>query len=198
MKNKQKQALIATIQEKDPNDQLQMFRMLIDELSLNNESLDSNDNYDFDESLKIIKSLEDYLIKLNQKIENEKLKVAIEKFKQLNTEHKKKIISKFVPLILEEVQKQTCEETFNICQKEGHDFPKWEHNKYITYQRVCIDHQIIDNYPVTHESWSRKCHRCGFEETSEKEPPDLKKIRKDKRKKKELSNELDNQNEKYK
>jgi hypothetical protein len=197
MRGKQKQYWRNAVADMDPDNQLELAEILIEELHLNGESLDGNDNYDLGMSDKLISVLEGYVSQTSDKIEKQGILDLINRFTGLSSDNQKKIIASVIPEFLSVMQSVTKKDKILNCGKEGHKYGDndWEKHEWTTYETVCIDHQQCPDYPIGHVKWTRECPNCGFVEEVTTEPQAVKEQREKSEKQekiKELKKELKN------
>lgn len=124
---------------------------------------------------------------------NSKIKDIIKRYNKLNEEDQKRVIesiSKAISRIESNNLKKRIEEE---CKNKGHDYTEWERIEYSRCERNPYlgnrDYMVPEGreyISVDYVKWERKCNRCGFIETVEKEPKELIDKRKEENKQKEI------------
>ena len=59
------------------------------------------------------------------------------------------------------------------CDKNGHNFTKWEHDIWVSRWNQVVDYGIVKNKECCHNEWTRQCTNCGLIEKTEKEPKEV-------------------------
>lgn len=98
---------------------------------------------------------------------------AMKNFKELPLKYQLLVLKSFLEKVRECKKDFSHEEAVKICNSKGHQFSKWEKITYVSYEDVCIDHELIPNYEIKKDVWKRTCKRCGFIETVEQEPQEI-------------------------
>lgn len=157
------------------NYQLEIAELIIDELAFNEQI--GEESYDSEKSANVRKTFEQLRGYLERQLEDEELTSLFGRISSLSDENKEGLSKAIHALLTKYFDKQEQEDKEAVCEEEGHDFGPWEHKKWTSYERVCIDHQLVDNYPIPHEEWKRTCLRCGFVETVKREPDEVREER---------------------
>ena len=97
----------------------------------------------------------------------------LKKYENLPIEYQRQVLSMLNNNIKKYVDINSHDKVVKTCKEEGHQFDKWKHKTWYTYEDAYIDHQLIKNYKVKHECWQRKCSRCGYVENSAEMPKEL-------------------------
>ncbi len=163
----------------DEKEQLEIAKFIIEELEVN-ESISKDTEsftYDCELSANIRSSLEKLKEYLEVSISTQKINELFERISSLSDDNLRKLSKDMAGLLKSSIKKQKKAEKKETCARVGHDFTLWEHNEWTTFEDVVIDHQHVDGYPIPHENWTKKCRRCGFVETTEKEPKEVKEAR---------------------
>lgn len=194
MTKKQKEYWENIVVNMDPDNQLELARVLIKELHLNEDSLNENE-YDMSLSIKLRSTLEEYAKQETNKIEGEKLLNILDRFIGLTLGNQKKIIDSVVPCFLSVMEEVIKNDKILHCSKEGHAYGdnSWKRNEWTTRETTYIDHQKVPDYPIEHVNWTRQCPNCGFIEETDIEPLEAQKQREGTEKQariKELKSEL--------
>ena len=161
---------IYNFRDLDHNNQLKVAEGIIQELEDNENFLDEEDGYNNERSILVRKTFEKMIAYETNEQNLRQLNQQIQAFENFSSANKRAFIDEVLRLIGKYSDIQDQEEKEAICDIEGHVFSKWNHHAWTTHEQVIIDHQYIDNYPVSHELWSRTCRRCGYQEKTEQEP----------------------------
>ena len=167
-----------------PESQLEVADAIERELHLNNEFPSDDDNYDDvkGKELEGKYSIEKGNIRdiLLAKVNNEKLKIRIEKinglisrFKNLDIKHQNMLIDEMLEPLEEVLRKNEKSQGFDICLKEGHIW-KWKkgsrEEEYTWYPPDITDLGHPDTGKkewIEVPIWVRDCERCGWHEERE-------------------------------
>ena len=165
--------------------QLVVVQKLIEILE-ENEYIFEEKEYDRKLSSSFRSFLEEQLPILKSRAIYKKASDIFMRFKNLSDRNKKKALLEVLEVIDKYLAIQEQEDKKEECRKKGHDFKKWKHEKWTDYVRTVFDHQWVEKYPVDHECWCRTCKRCGFEETMEEEPEEVRVAREEANKKRRI------------
>ncbi len=164
----------------EPEDQLELAKMIIEELDLNVEVYkedvevdcldDWPEGYDIEGSRNTEDAFRRFMATMETKSELESAKHALLGYKNLSKESKEIVHNELIDVINEQLEIKEQEDKEAVCRCKGHNFTKWKHNTWTTYEDGWIDHQFVNGMPSEHEDWTRTCTRCGYEEESKTEP----------------------------
>ncbi len=175
MNEEQLESMKKRIMTLDPNQQLDLIRLLIDELRFNDINFDNHD-YDLKESEKMRLFLEQTEQVLLNQIQFENTKRQVEGFSSLNISNKIEILSKLGGMISKKLIAQKHQENIDKCFNNGHIFEGeldgWKEKKLGVLENVHIDNQYI-----TKTYWTRTCSICQKTESSVCEPEVVKRNR---------------------
>lgn len=134
-----------------------------------------NDHYDevYDEELASIAS----------ESKKRQIECILAKVSKLSLNGQKEFYEDAYEEIVEIYGRIAKEERIKKCE---HEFGKWKDCSYTTYVRARIDLMMCDNVPVYNTRFTRKCKHCGFEESVEYVPNEVKIEREEKAKQKEI------------
>ena len=165
--------------------QLVVVQKLIEILE-ENEYIFEEKEYDRKLSSSFRSFLEVQLPILKSRAIYKKISDVLIRFNTLSDKNKKNVLLEVYDIINKYLAIQEQEDKKEECRKKGHDFKKWKHEKWTDYVRTVFDHQWVEKYPVDYECWCRTCKRCGFEESMEEEPEEVRVAREEANKKEEL------------
>ena len=148
----------------NPKNQLEVASAIANELQ-NIELNPNTSDYDKEKTKIIREFFNKILLKSSQNEELKKMGDLFRRFEKLSQQNKAKVIDEIVEIIKKYLKKQEKEDIEEKCEKEGHIFGNWLHNKWTTN----VDNVI----EVKHENWKRTCKRCGFVEVVVEEPKEL-------------------------
>lgn len=198
MTKKQLEYFKTKLQNLNPDEQIEIAKLLSDELYQNNQAYNCDANYNHKLADHIIYMLEIYISSSKKKQLINELHTMMEKFKQLPKEKQERVAKAAFNTIkkIEQEEKQKIAEL--TCKEQGHVFEGkykgWTDHSFTRLETINYDHQIFEA-PVEHKIWKRTCTRCGYEEVlKDKEPEIVTKAKKEaarKRRIKELQDELD-------
>ena len=151
-----------------------------------NESIFTEEEYDRKLSSSFRSFLEVQLPILKSRAIYKKASDIFMRFKNLSDRNKKNALLEVLEVINKYLAIQEQEKKEEECRKKGHDFKKWEHEKWTEYINTVIDHIPVEKYPVDYECWCRTCNRCGFEESMEEEPEEVRVAREETNKKRRI------------
>lgn len=98
---------------------------------------------------------------------------VLERFEKLSPENKDAAIGRILEVIASYAAAQDLEERKRICETSGrHVFGEWFKKSWTTTEPVW-DAGLQGSVKVPHQEWRRVCTRCGYKETSKKEPQEL-------------------------
>ena len=138
-----------------------------------NESIFTEKEYDRKMSSSFHSFLEEQLPILKSRAIYKKISDIIIRFNILSDKNKKNVLLEVYDVFKKYLAIQEKENKEEECRIGGHDFKKWKHKKWTEYVKTVIDHTPVEKYPVDHECWCRTCKRCGFEESMEEEPEEV-------------------------
>ncbi len=151
-----------------------------------NEYIFTEEEYDRKLSSSFRSFLEEQLPILKNRAIYKKASDIFMRFKNLSDRNKKNALLEVLEVINKYLAIQEQEDKEEECRIGGHDFKKWEHIKWTEYINTVIDHIPVEKYPVDYECWCRTCKRCGFEETMEEEPNEVRVAREEANKKRRI------------
>lgn len=175
-----------------PNSQLEVAEAIAHTLRDNELSSHGNE-YDKEKSRIIRDFFETIKLNADQNKELKELEEVLNRFENLSENNKAKAIEEIYKIVVKYLGVQEQEGKEKICEREGHIFDKWRHNKWTEYIEAVIDHQHVPHYPINRENWERTCSRCGFVEEAHFEPTELQEEKREKNRKtriKKLETEL--------
>lgn len=174
MRSNQKEYWKNAIRQMDPNNQLDLTNILIEELELNEHSLDETDGYDMEMSHQLRLILERFSREKNSKIEKGKVIDLLARFNKLPSNLQKKVIDDIGEDFINSIEKAIKEDNITKCSENGHAFEnvKWDIFEWTTKEEGYQDRQTF-MYDLKHTMWGRKCPKCGFIEESDFEPKEL-------------------------
>ena len=155
--------------------QLEIAETIIDELAFNERI--SVGPYDNEKSANIRRTFERLKTYLEHEVEATEVEELFAQIDSLSDENKDRLSTAILALLVEYFDLQSQQDKEAVCTRDGHDFSEWQYHEWTSYERVCIDHQIVDNYPIEHEEWTRKCQRCGFVQKVTTEPEEVREAR---------------------
>lgn len=138
-----------------------------------NEYIFTEEEYDRKLSSSFRSFLEEQLPILKSRAIYKKASDIFMRFKNLSDRNKKNALLEVLEVINKYLAIQEQEDKEEECRIGGHNFKKWEHIKWTEYINTVIDHIPVEKYPVDYECWCRTCKRCGFEESMEEEPNEV-------------------------
>ena len=179
MKKTQREKWENQIGNMNPENQLELAEILVDELGLNEDALDEKDNYDKESSAKFKMMLEQYIEDCSSKKELENAAKMLEKFSILPQEEKKEIVLEIGESIVEYLNEVEITKKRNLCTINGHDFDDWEKgSRYVKgedyYDR---DSGSMRNSSYSYPIWTRNCSSCDYSEEVTQEPEEVKNLR---------------------
>ena len=151
-----------------------------------NESIFTEEEYDRKLSSSFRSFLEVQLPILKSRAIYKKISDVLIRFNTLSDKNKKNVLLEVYDIINKYLAIQEQEDKKEECRKKGHDFKKWKHEKWTEYINTVIDHIPVEKYPVDYECWCRTCKRCGFEESMEEEPEEVRVAREEANKKRRI------------
>jgi hypothetical protein len=148
-------------------------------------------SYTFDIENKTFNIIDFFEIFVNGLDDLEKLKELkdiLKRFERLPDERKVKVIEGFAKSIIRHEQLEEQYQKEETCKREGHLFTEWNYHEWTTYEDTWYDHQLIENFPIHHQEWTRKCTRCGCCEKETGEPVEVREKRIKKEKEEKIKN----------
>lgn len=196
MRNNKKQQWHDIVVEMDPNDQIQLADILVSELSLNENSLDEEDRYDFSASKKVRSILEGFVQKAQNSKDRQKRMDMLNRILNLSPEYQERVIRVVCKMITEIMKEEDIKRRNSQCEQTGHTFDEWKtySEKKGGYDRDSGCDRYWDDV-----TWFRICNNCGYKETRKSEPQEVTQARKNVEKQgriKQLRRELKNLEEK--
>ncbi len=171
----------------DPDNQLIIAEKILEELELNESTFEA-DEYDLYASKELSEMFFDLIRDLTDKTQDTVNVGRLRRFKNLSHENQVAVLKEMIDIIDTHLELQDIEEKREICNVEGHQFTRWSHNEWDTLETAYFtDHQVVENCPVHHENWYRTCKRCGYVETSDKEPRSQAQSRRNQEKKERIA-----------
>lgn len=173
--NKKLENLKNRIMDLDPNEQLIIVELLIEELGLNNETF-SEEEYNLKKSNQLRSNLEILVQNIKDEIQKEKLMSFISKISELDKWNQQILVKKLIELIIKLQEEQKQHLLINECAKNGHIFSEWKKLEWITQEYVgdLGSMQLID---VKNIAYERVCERCKYVEKSLEEPQEVREKR---------------------
>jgi len=183
MKKTELEKLITRITGLEPEDQLELADELVSELNLNKSTLEDAE-YDKSKSDEVSSFLYQLINNLQDNIKKTKLLSLISEVKELPSEYQDKLVMRLINLI-HKLQKEYHQSLIlNECKINGHSFTTW---KKVTYERreenpylYSRDYSVpkgMEYIWTEYSKWERSCSRCGYAESIEKEPNEVRETR---------------------
>ncbi len=164
--------------------QLEIAEQIIEELQFNERI--STSTYDGEKSASVRATFEQLRAYLEEEVEGLDVEELFERISSLSDANRQGLADAIQTLLEEYFSKQEQQDKEAVCEAEGHDFTPWNYHEWTSYERTIIDHQWVDNYPIPHKEWTRKCNRCGCAEKVDREPEDAREARLKKEKSAEI------------
>ena len=118
---------------------------------------------------KVLDFLNKFLKSVSQRKEINNIESLLTRFDGLTRKSKDEVIERIIKMINSYIQSEKQETNERICEKEGHDFGKWDSRSW-TENAVVWDAGPQGTMEVTVVEWFRTCKRCGYKEKSKSEP----------------------------
>ena len=159
----------------EPNDQLQISKIIKSELIDNEEFMDDGE-YNKKKSTLIRKAITSMINNIKKKEELKNLSKTFKNFNRLSEDKKEKAIYEIAEVInkYNEIQRQDNKEA--TCAREGHIFSNWR-KEIKTMQNIVWLSGQSRNMTFKHAEWNRTCNRCGCTQTVNEEPLEAKEAR---------------------
>lgn len=173
--NKKLENLKNRIIDLDPNDQLIIVELLIEELGLNNETF-SEEEYNLKKSNQLRTILELLVQNIKDEIQKENLISLISKISELDKCNQQILVKRLIELIIKLLEEQKQHSLRNECAKNGHIFSEWKKLEWITEEYVgdLGSKELIE---VKNIAYERVCERCKCVEKSLEEPQEVREKR---------------------
>jgi len=183
MNKSELEKLKTRITSMEPNDQLELVSELVNELTINKSALADNE-YDKAKSDELSKSLNLLINSLQADIKKTKLLSLISEVSDLPPEYQEKFFMKLINII-HNLQKEYHKElNLNECRTHGHIYTPWKEIKYERREENPALHSRDYHVPkgmeyiwVKYTKWERTCSRCHYTESVNQEPAELREIR---------------------
>ncbi len=149
----------------DPEQQIEVAKAIVDILERKyyweSETKEEKD--------KIVEFLRKFLQGVSQRKNIDNYESLLTRFNGLTRENKDKAIASIIDTIKSYIRRDEHEANEKICEKEGHDFGKWDSRSW-TEKAVVWDAGPQGTVDATVIEWFRTCKRCGYIEKSQTEP----------------------------
>lgn len=101
------------------------------------------------------------------------VETVMERFSSLQPENQDKVVETLLQAIDSSIEREAQEANKRICGENNHVYGEWKHKTTTKLVDGVIDHEPV-RLPVTKETWTRTCARCGKIETVTEMPEELK------------------------